>query len=170
MRVTMWLLIVTFCLCSCFSIWELPASAQTGNAQRRPQSDSPTNNATQLLTSLQAVFQTNAVTLVQQQAVVKSLTAIFPRRNRPATATLTALANDLTGAVAAGKITPPQAVILSEDVAQVFRVGINNLQATLILVRADIQALRTTSRLTLADIQVISNDVNVLIIPIVQAH
>jgi hypothetical protein len=168
MRVTKQLFVVSFCMWSWLWLWEGPAYTQTGNAQRRGQGGSSANQASQLLTNLQAVYQTGAVTPAQQQAILNSLAAIFPRGNRPATTTLTALANDLTVAVAAGKMTPSQAVKLSQDVAQVFRAGMSNLQAALQLVRADVQAMPTTTRLTLADIQTLSNDINALIMPLVQ--
>ena len=79
MRVTKQLFVVSFCMWSWLWLWEGPAYTQTGNAQRRGQGGSSANQANQLLTNLQAVYQTGAVTPAQQQAILNSLAAIFPR-------------------------------------------------------------------------------------------
>ncbi len=166
--------VAALCLGSGLVLGGRPVYAQGGNPDRRPRGElprereTPVDRAARLLANFQALYLTNAVTPSQQQAVVRSLMAIFPHRNRPATASAGALGTDLAAAVAAGKMTPAQAVKLCRDLAEVFRAGPATLPAAVAVVRADVQSVPSTTRLTAADLQVLANDVNVLILPVLQ--
>jgi hypothetical protein len=122
-------------------------------------------NGGPLLTAFQGVYRNNNATEAQQRTVQTQLAALFAGANQPDADTLANLADDLTAALAAGKMNPRQAAKLSQDAAGVANGGARS-RAALGSLRTDLRTLRSARTLTAQALQTLSDDLDAVLRPV----
>jgi hypothetical protein len=122
-------------------------------------------NGGALQTAFQAVYRNPNPSEGQQRAVETQLAALFGGINRPDADTLANLADDLTTALAAGKMNLRQAARLARDAAGVVNGGAGSRAAQGSL-RTDLRTLRSAGTLNGPALERLSDDVDAVVRPV----
>lgn len=153
-------------------IVSLADSSQTtgGNSKKSPSgtvakstgNSAQQQNLAKLKSDLEAIRQMSQVTSQMKQAVVQDLQQILSAANKPSQSSIQNLANDLTKAVADGKISTSETIKLTQDISAVLS-SANISQQSAQKLMSDVQTLLKATNLTQADAQKIQQDVQAIL-------